>query len=112
MPTEAVSPQTYRRVFVALLALLAVTVAANLLDLGRLGLFVALAIAATKAVLIVLYFMEVRYSHRIVWLFSGAATLWLLILLVMVLSDYVTRDWHGPRWRDGTGRGNEVEFRR
>ena len=112
MPTGTVSPQVYRRVFGALLALLVLTVAANLLDLGRWGVVLALAIAMGKAGVIVLFFMEVRYSSRLTWLFSGAAVLWLLVLLVVMMSDYTTRDWLGPRWREGTGPSNHVEFRR
>ena len=54
---------------------------------------VALVIAAAKAVLIILYFMHVRYSNRLTWVFSSAAFLWLTIMLVFCLADYFSRDW-------------------
>ena len=50
-------------------------------------------IALAKAIMIVLIFMHVRYSERLVWVFSGAAFLWLLILIALTLNDYFTRGW-------------------
>jgi cytochrome c oxidase subunit IV len=82
-------------VFAALLALLGATVGLAYVDLGKWNLFVALAIAAVKAALIVLIFMHVRYSHRLVWVFSSAGLLWLTILLVLTLVDYGSRGWLG-----------------
>jgi cytochrome c oxidase subunit 4 len=86
--------RTYLIVFGTLLLLLLVTVAAAVwVDVGRWNLAIALTIAATKAVLIMLYFMHVRFSDRLTWVFSGAAFFWLGILLVLCLSDYTTRFW-------------------
>ena len=112
MPSEIVSPRTYQKVFGGLLALLVLTVGANFVDLGPFNTAVAMGISVVKALLILLFFMEVRYSSRLTWLFSGAAFLWLVIMLVMMMSDYVTRPWLGPDWREGTRGDNRVEFRR
>ena len=87
------SVRAYLLVFAALLALLLVTIGAAYLELGRLGLLVALAIASTKAVLIMLYFMHLRFSNRLTWVFAGAAFLWLGILLALSLTDYLSRGW-------------------
>lgn len=110
MPTEIVQPKTYLKTFLTLLALLALTVGANFLNLGPFGVVVALGIAVAKAALIVLFFMEVRYSHPMVWLFATAGLVWLLILLVLSMADYSTRRWSGPDWRNGTNGVNHVEF--
>ena len=110
MPTEIVQTKTYVKTFLALLGLLALTVGANFINLGPFGVVVALGIAVTKAALIFLIFMEVRYSHPIVWLFGAAAFLWLGILLVISMSDYLTRDWSAPDWRNATNGVNHVEF--
>ncbi len=75
------------------MVLLLLTILASQFDLGRLSLAVALAIAVTKAALIVMFFMHVRYGSREVLVFAGAAYLWLAILLVGVLYDYASRNW-------------------
>ena len=65
-------------------------------DLGFLNVLAAMSIAVTKTVLIVLYFMHVRYSSRLTWVFAGAGLLWLVILIAFTLSDFMTRGWFGP----------------
>ena len=110
MPTEIVQPKTYVKTFAALLVLLALTVGANFFDLGPFGIVMTLAISITKAALILMFFMEVRYSHPMVWLFATAAFVWLIILLVFSMSDYATRSWSGPDWRKANDGVNHVEF--
>ena len=85
--------KTYVGVFVALLALLAATVGVNLLHLGTLAIVVALTIAFVKTLLVVMYFMHVRYNRRLIWLFAGIGFYWLAILLVLTMSDFVSRAW-------------------
>ena len=60
--------------------LLALTVGANFVNLGPFNVMIALAISIAKGALIMLFFMEVRYSHPIVWLFATASFLWLINL--------------------------------
>ena len=110
MPGEIVQPKTYLKVFGALMGLLVLTVGANFIELGPFNLLVALAISVAKGLLIMLFFMEVRYSHPIVWLFAGASFLWLLLLLVITMSDYATRGWTHMEWRNETRGSNHVEF--
>jgi cytochrome c oxidase subunit 4 len=75
-------------VYVALMILLALTLFAATLDLGPVALLVALAIAATKAGLVVLFFMHVRYCSRVTWIFVIAGLLWLSILFSLTFSEY------------------------
>ena len=82
----------YLLVFLALMVLTAITVAVAFVDLG--GAWndvVALSIAVLKATLVVLIFMNVRYSARLskITVFSGIV--WLIILFGLTLSDYMTR---------------------
>jgi len=91
--------RTYFLVFVALLALLGLTVAVNFLNLGIWNIVIGVTIAVVKALLIILFFMHVRYSNRLIQLFAAAGFVWLAILLVLTLSDYVSRGWV-----PGTGR--------
>ncbi len=101
-----VSPKTYLAILFALLVGTALTVAASYFDLGEwhiapgLTLFwnpvVALAIATTKAMLVVLFFMHVKYSTRLTKLTVGAGIFMFLVLIGMTLADYFTRAW--GRW--------------
>lgn len=93
MSQHIIPVRTNLIVFGILMALLVVTVGAAYLDLGSFNLITAMLIAGCKAMLIMLYFMHVRYSPRIVWVFSGAAFLWLGILIAFGASDYLTRGW-------------------
>lgn len=88
-----VPPLTYYKVFAALMILLVVTVAAAEVDLGALNVGIAILIAVVKAVLIILYFMHVRYSSKLVWVFAGAAFVFVFIMFALTLSDYMSRGW-------------------
>ena len=75
----------------------ALTVMAAFVDFpGPLNAVVALTIACIKATLVVLFFMHVRYSGRLVWLVIASALLWLAILFAITFSDYWTRHWLPP----------------
>jgi cytochrome c oxidase subunit 4 len=87
-------PKTvYFLVFGALMVLTAVTVAVAFVDLGRFNVVVALAVAVLKAALVVLFFMHVKYSSRLIQLVVIASLVWLVILFGITLSDYLTRGW-------------------
>ena len=73
------------------MVLTVITVLVAQVDLGALNNIVALSIAVLKATLVVLYFMHVRYSSRLTWVFVIAGFFWLAILMVLTLSDYKTR---------------------
>jgi cytochrome c oxidase subunit 4 len=75
------------------MVLTAVTVAVAYLDLGPLNTVAALAIAATKAALVILYFMHVRYSPSLTKLVVAGSFLWLFIMLSITMSDYISRGW-------------------
>ena len=110
MLSETVQPKAYLRTFALLLGLLGLTVGANFIPLGPFNVAVALTISVAKAALIVLFFMEVRYSKPIVWLFAAAGIVWLLLLLILVQSDYQTRAWSAQNWRGGTNGQDHVGF--
>ena len=104
MSDRVVPLRVYFAVFAALLFMTWLTVAAARFDFGTasvlgatlpLNLLVALAIAVTKATLVVLYFMHVRYNTALVGVIVVAATVWLGILLLLTFGDYWTRGWVG-----------------
>ena len=80
-------------VFVALLILLAATVAVAYVDLGFLNPILTITIAVIKALLILLFFMHLRYSSALTWIVAMAGFFWLGILLVLSMSDFLTRFW-------------------
>ena len=88
---HAVSPRLYVAVFVSLMVLTAITVAASRYDFGPANTVVAMAIAILKASLVVLFFMHVKYSSGLVRVMVAAAFLWLALLISGTLSDYVSR---------------------
>lgn len=100
MKHHIASIRTNILVFIALLVLLFATVGAAYLPLGDLQLPVALAIAVAKAVLIVLFFMHLLYSHRLTMVVCIASFLWLGIMLALTLSDYLSRG----RWLNIPGK--------
>ncbi|HEY0097414.1 MAG TPA: cytochrome C oxidase subunit IV family protein [Pyrinomonadaceae bacterium] len=93
MSEHIVSKKVYFVIFGALMALTVLTVVAANYDLGseKINTIVALAIAVTKAVLVVLYFMHVRYSSRLTWVVVAGGFLWLVIMIGLTLSDYLSR---------------------
>jgi cytochrome c oxidase subunit 4 len=83
--------RTYIVTEVALLGFLALTIAAAYLNLGPFNILVAMAISAAKGTLIILFFMHIRYSKPLLWVFVGAGFFWLGIMFVLALSDFMTR---------------------
>lgn len=112
------TPRVYRNVFAALMGLLILTVTAAFLPFDRIlpasraeewarriTLSIAMTIAVVKGLLIILYFMHVRYAPRVTWAVAGAGFLWLGIMLALTFCDYATRNhpaelnYHGePRY--------------
>ena len=89
---QPISVKIYVGVFVALLLMTALTTAVAFVDLGsNLNLVAALAIAGGKAILVALYFMHLRHSSRLSWIFAGAGFFWLFIMIVLTMSDVLTR---------------------
>ncbi|MFQ5737671.1 MAG: cytochrome C oxidase subunit IV family protein [Acidobacteriota bacterium] len=93
MSDHVVSIKLYVAIFACLIALTTLTVWVAFIDLGLLNTIAALSIAVIKATLVVLYFMHVRYGNRLTWVFVSAGLIWLVILLVLLMSDYASRSW-------------------
>ena len=106
-----VSPVIYITIVLALLFFTGLTVAMSYIDLGQMRLaighfdtgftlywnpVVALAIACTKMILVVLFFMHVKYSTKLTKLTVMSGFFIFLALIGMTLSDYVSRAW--GRW--------------
>jgi cytochrome c oxidase subunit 4 len=94
MSEHIVPVRVYLAIFMALLTGTALTVVAAFYDFPwQFNTVIALTIACVKATLVVLYFMHVRYSSRLVWVIVISALFWMGILFALTFSDYFTRDW-------------------
>jgi len=92
MSVEHVVPvRIYLVIFVTLVVLTGVTTGVAFLDLGVMNVVVMLLIAFTKATLVVLYFMHVRFTSRLTQLAAGSGFVWLAIMIGLTLSDVLTR---------------------
>ncbi|MCU1323085.1 MAG: caa(3)-type oxidase, subunit [Acidobacteriaceae bacterium] len=88
-----VTPLQYCIVFGALLLGTLITVLAADVDLGVLNPVIALGIASTKAVIVILFFMHVKYQSKLIKMTVGAGFFTFLVLITMTLSDYMSRAW-------------------
>ena len=87
-----ISPKsTYYAIFGALMVLTGITVAVAFVNLGAFNFPVAIGIAITKATLVILFFMHAKYSSKLTQLFVGMSFFFLLILLTLTLTDYLSR---------------------
>ncbi len=85
------TPRLYLVIISILIALTCATWAIAFVDLGIWNPVVALTIAVIKAVLVILFFMHVRYSSRLTKVTVGAGFFWLLLMITLSLSDYLSR---------------------
>lgn len=91
MNAVKISTRTYFLVWAALMILLFLTWGVAEFDLGIANTIVALTIAVVKMLLVILFFMHVRYNTRITWLFAAAGFVWFLIMVSLTMTDYLTR---------------------
>ena len=83
--------KVYYNVLFALLILTVITVAAARVDFGALNTIIALAIASTKAFLVLAYFMHLKYDDKLYWVAFGSAIFFLILLYFFSVLDIHTR---------------------
>ena len=93
MSDHIVPTRVYYSIFAVLMLCTLATVLIAFVDLGPLNTVAALTIAVFKAVLVILYFMHVRWSTRLTWVVVMAGFFWLLIFFSLGMTDYLTRGW-------------------
>jgi cytochrome c oxidase subunit 4 len=92
MSEHIISSKLYYVIWITLLVLTVVTALVARVDLGPFNTIVALVIATFKALLVVLFFMHVKYtSEKLTKMVIVAAVFWLLLLLALSMADYTTR---------------------
>ena len=91
MRSPTVSRKGLLIVWVGLLILLVLTWWLAQYDLHHLNVAAALAIALVKMLLVILIFMHVKYKPALTWVFVAAGFIWLMIMIDLTLSDYLSR---------------------
>jgi cytochrome c oxidase subunit IV len=93
MSQQIVPLKTYLFIFAGLIGLTLLTTGVAFIDLGPFNTVVALAIAFSKMLLVVLFFMHLRHSSALVKIVLLAGFFWLALLIALTMSDYRTRSW-------------------
>ena len=93
MSEHIVPRKIYFAVFGALMVGTLLTVVAARFDFGAMNNVIAMTIAVTKAALVVLFFMHVRYGSRLNMVVVVSGFFWLAIMITLTLSDYKSREW-------------------
>ena len=92
MSEHIMSSKFYYTIWIALLCLTVITAAVSFVDLGPFNTIVALVIATIKALLVVMFFMHVKYtSEKLTKIVIVSAIFWLFLLLALSMADYATR---------------------
>jgi cytochrome c oxidase subunit 4 len=93
MAQHIVARRIYYGIFTALLVLTLLTVGVAFIDLGPLNPILAMTIAVAKALLVILFFMHVRYSSHLIWIYAAVGVIWLGHLIIFTMADYLSRGW-------------------
>lgn len=88
-----VTPIQYTMVFGTLLLFTLITVLVAFVDLKWANPVLAIGIACFKAVIVILFFMHAKYQSRLIKMTIGSGFFVFGILIVMTLSDYISRSW-------------------
>ena len=91
MSERTTTAKTLWVTWAALLALLVATFLVARVDLGLGNTILALLISGVKMALVILFFMQVRYSSRLIWVFVCAGFIWWMIFISFAMTDYLTR---------------------
>ncbi|WP_244860090.1 c-type cytochrome [Nitrosococcus oceani] len=88
---DIASWKTQLWVWVILIILLLGTFGSAYISLGPFNLVINIFIAIGQTLLVLTFFMHLRYRDHLVRIFAAAGFFWLLLLFVFTLSDYITR---------------------
>ena len=90
------SPALYRNILLILLVLTAITVGVSRVDFGSFNIVVALLVASVKAILVMLFFMHLKFEDKIVWLYAFIPVFLIFIMIGGIYTDNPFR-WENER---------------
>jgi cytochrome c oxidase subunit 4 len=92
MAETIVRKRTYILVWAVLICLTALLAGTSFINLRQWSTVVDFIIAAIKASLVVIFFMNLRYEkQKIIWVWATVSAVWLTILILLTMNDYLTR---------------------
>jgi cytochrome c oxidase subunit 4 len=91
MKHHVLSLPAHLAVFGVLLILTAVTVAVATVDMGPWNTIVALVVASVKGLVVILWFMHVKFASKLTRVFVSAGFVWLVIMILLTAGDYANR---------------------
>lgn len=94
MKTKTAPKYIFAGIWLMMVALLGAMACLSHLVSGYLSAAIILIFAVIQMLLVLSFFMRLRYSGKLVRVFSAVGFLWLLIMVILTLSDYLTRQWH------------------
>lgn len=98
MNEKVASIRSYMLVWAGLMLLLGLTLGSAYIQMGPFNAVVNIGVALAKMLLVMIFFMHLRHATPLVRVFSMVGLLWLLVLLVLSLSDYLFRVRVEPPW--------------
>src|SRR5512135_620961 len=91
MAEHVASRRFYILIWAVLMVLTAVTAAVSRIDLGWANAPIAMLIASTKATLVALFFMHMRWNNKVVRVAGAAGVAWLIVMFALTCADFFTR---------------------
>jgi len=88
--TQHATPATYLKTYTFLVVMMCLTIGISRIQLGAFNNVAAMSIALAKATAVVLFFMQVKYSTKLTWVWASLGFIW-LSLMFGILGDYATR---------------------
>ncbi len=91
MSAHIAKPRFYVMIWAILICLTVLTAGVAKIDLGAFNAPIALVIACTKATLVALFFMHMRWNENPTRVAGLAGLLWLAIMIMLTIADFFTR---------------------
>ena len=89
--THIVPYKTQVFVLLALLVLTGITVAVTRLEFGALNTFIAMLIAGVKAIIVLAWYMQLKYEKRLLPMLVAGVVIVFLLVLFVTFFDYSYR---------------------
>lgn len=91
---EPNTPGSALLIFVIMSGLTIMALMIGFMELGAFKVWASLTVACVQAVVLTLFFMDLRHADKLTWLIASAAIFWTFLLFLFTLTDYLTRHYY------------------